>query len=30
MSATDTSLQNFQADIDKWMTEHVPKNPGFL
>ena len=30
MSATETSLQNFQADIDKWMSENVPKKPGFL
>ena len=30
MSATETSLLNFQADIDKWMSENVPKKPGFL
>ena len=30
MNATDTSLQNFQADIDKWMSENVPNKPGFL
>ena len=30
MNATDPSLQNFQTDIDKWMSENVPKNPGFL
>ena len=30
MSATETSLQNFQADIDKWMSENIPKKPGFL
>ena len=30
MSATETSLQNFKADIDKWMSENIPKKPGFL
>ena len=30
MAVAETSLKNFQADIDKWMAENVPKNPGFL
>ena len=30
MTVAETSLKNFQADIDKWMAENVPKNPGFL
>ena len=30
MTVDETSLKNFQADIDKWMAENVPKNPGFL
>ena len=30
MTAAETSLKNFQTDIDKWMAENVPKNPGFL
>ena len=27
MTAAETSLKNFQTDIDKWMAENVPKNP---
>jgi hypothetical protein len=30
MTVAETSLKNFQADIDKWMAENVPEEPGLL